>query len=92
MVKIPHKIQERIKAALRRFKPLLKAARERDALHDGLAVGLGLGAHARFPSVRLVAELLAAHNVSGLYGRQKGDPNAVYGLSLADGSAVAERT
>ena len=31
MVKIPHKIQERIKAALRRFKPLLKAARERDA-------------------------------------------------------------
>ena len=31
MAKIPHKIQERIKAALRRFKPLLKAARERDA-------------------------------------------------------------
>ena len=31
MVKIPHKIQERIKAALRRFKPLLKAARDRDA-------------------------------------------------------------
>ncbi len=31
MVKIPHKIQERIKAALRRFKPLLNAARERDA-------------------------------------------------------------
>lgn len=31
MAKIPHKIQERIKATLRRFKPLLKAARERDA-------------------------------------------------------------
>ena len=31
MAKIPQKIQERIKAALRRFKPLLKAARERDA-------------------------------------------------------------
>ena len=31
MAKISFKIQERIKAALRRFKPLLKAARERDA-------------------------------------------------------------
>ena len=31
MAKIPYKIQERIKAALRRFKPLLKVARERDA-------------------------------------------------------------
>ena len=38
------------------------------------------------------AELLAAHNVSGLYGRQKGDPNAVYGLSLADGSALLAGT
>ena len=31
MARISNKIQERIKAGLRRFKPLLKAARERDA-------------------------------------------------------------